>query len=124
MDKFIIPINLSSQEIYDTQFKVLITNAYDAYEVDEFLDRIISDYEKIEANYLVEKKFIDSLIQENNNLKKRNDELQIIVQSYQARYDRVNDHPEANVDNIHLLKKIDKLEKHLWKLGVNPNTIK
>ena len=35
----------------------------------------------------------------------------------------MGENKKANVDNIELLKKIDRLERRLWKLGENPNKI-
>lgn len=124
MEKNTVSICLSSKDILEKKFKIVIANAYDAYEVDEFLDQIINDYAIIEANYLFEKKYVDKLVNENKTLKKKNEVLEIKIKSYQARYDDVDDHPDATADNIHLIKRIDKLEKYLWKLGVNPNNIK
>ena len=53
---------------------------------------------------------INALVIENEKLK--------------AKIPNIKDRGNVNQDNIKILKRIDALEKYLWKNGVNPNTIK
>ncbi len=45
-----IKLVLSSKEILNKTFKVA-PKGYNAFEVDEFLDKILRDYKTIESNY-------------------------------------------------------------------------
>ena len=61
-----IKLVLSSEEIGNKVFKG-VPRGYDPYEVDKFLDSIISDYEKVETNYLASQEEMDTL---NKRIKK------------------------------------------------------
>ena len=65
-----IKLFLNSQTIMDRVFPVVSKNAYDATEVDKFLDMIIQDYRTVEANILVVKKDYEQLTEKNKNLEK------------------------------------------------------
>ena len=56
-----IKLFLNSQTIINHVFPVVTRNAYDATEVDRFLDSIIQDYKLVEANALVLKTEYETL---------------------------------------------------------------
>ena len=60
-----IKLVLSAEEIGNKVFKG-VPRGYDPYDVDKYLDQIISDYEKVENNYLASKTEMDEL---NNKIK-------------------------------------------------------
>ena len=48
-----VKLFLNSKTILDHTFPIINTNAYDAEEVDKFLDMIIQDYKLVEANVVI-----------------------------------------------------------------------
>ena len=123
MEKKKISLQLNSQIILDRTFNGS-TPGYNALEVDEFLDKIIVDYKVVESNFLANQKFIDDLLIEIQNLRKNVERLDIENKSLKSKISGISDVSKVNVSNIDLVKRINILEKTLWKLGVNPTNIK
>ena len=119
-----IKLNLTSSDILNKQFK-FVASGYDPLKVDEFLDRIILDYEKIEKNVLLSQQEIDRLIKQNEQLKKENETLAIDNARYEKLKNSIGDNKNLlNKDNIDLIARINALEKYLYNHGVNPMNIK
>lgn len=116
-------LNLTTQEILDKKF-IIAPRGYDALSVDEFLDRIIQDYELVEENVLIEKKFQNEQDQKIKDLEKKIDELKIEIQKYKSRLEGIENNTNATVENATLLKRISALEMYLYRQGINPTTIK
>ena len=116
-------LNLTSQEILDKQFK-LAPRGYDALEVDEFLDRIINDYQLAEQNVIGSKEEIESYREKIIALEKEIDELKVEIKRYETRLEGIKNNPNATINNADLLKRISALEKFIYHIGYNPNTIK
>lgn len=123
MGKELIKLNLTSQDILNKQFKPS-KSGYDSYEVDEFLDSIINDYRLVEKNMLLKKKQYDDLLKQFHEIKEQKDKLEIKNRSYEDKLKDINDTSKVTIDNIDLIKKIDRYERFLWKQGINPNNIK
>lgn len=123
MGKELIRLNLTSQDILNKQFKPS-KSGYDSYEVDEFLDSIINDYRLVEKNMLLKKKQYDDLLKQFHEIKEQKDKLEIKNRSYEDKLKDINDTSKVTIDNIDLIKKIDRYERFLWKQGINPNNIK
>ncbi len=123
MGKELIKLNLTSQDILNKQFKPS-KSGYDSYEVDEFLDNIINDYRLVEKNMLLKKKQYDDLLKQFHEIKEQKDKLEIKNRSYEDKLKDINDTSKVTIDNIDLIKKIDRYERFLWKQGINPNNIK
>lgn len=123
MGKDLIKLNLTSQDILNKQFKPS-KSGYDSYEVDEFLDNIINDYRLVEKNMLIKKKQYDDLLKLYHETKEQKDKLEIKNRSYEDKLKDINDTSKVTIDNIDLIKKIDRYERFLWKQGINPNNIK
>ena len=119
-----IKLFLNSKTILDRVFPVVGKNAYDATEVDKFLDMIIQDYRTVEANVLIVKKDYELLATKNKNLEQEKRALEIEVERYKARFVNINPGDNVTTDNIELVRRINALEKFLWAHGFNPNTIK
>ena len=62
-----IKLLLTSKEILEKQFRGA-PRGYDPLEVDEFLDKVLADYHKVEENDLVGKKEIESLNTKDNSI--------------------------------------------------------
>ena len=118
-----IKLVLSSNAIGNKVFPGVI-RGYDAYEVDKYLDLIIKDYELIENNYLLEKKEIDDLNAKIKQLESEKKELELELGRIKLKYQNVKPTDSVTADNIDLVKRINSLEKFLYKEGYNPAAIK
>ena len=119
-----VKLFLNSQAIVDHVFTIISKNAYDAMEVDRFLDVIIKDYRTVEANVLILKHDYEQLVDKNKSLEKEKRELEVEVERYKARFTNINPSDNVTTDNIELVRRINALEKFLWAHGFNPDTIK
>ena len=115
---------LNSETIMNHLFKVVGKNAYDAAEVDKFLDSIIKDYKKVEENTLVLKKEYENVIAKNRALEQEKRSLEVELEKYKARFANIKASDNVTNDNIELVRRINSLEKFLWAHGFNPDTIK
>lgn len=118
-----IKLNLNSQEILDKKFPA-VPRGYDPLLVDEYLDKVIKDYSTVESNVLEEASTIAKLKEEIEKLKKENQDLKIENGKYQERFSNIKATDNVTADNIDLLKKINRYETFLYKMGYNPNNIK
>ena len=115
---------LNSKTILDHTFPLVHANAYDAEEVDRFLDMVIQDYQVVEANVIVPTKEYESLKEKNKVLESEKRNIEIELERYKARFTNINPSDNVTTDNIELVRKINALEKFLWAHGFNPDTIK
>ena len=118
-----INLILNSQKILEKVFPGA-TNGYNPLLVDEFLDMIIKDYLVIEQNALVEQKQIDALNNKINELEAKIKNLEIENEKYRIRFTNIKENDNVNLDNIELVKKINKYEKFIYNHGYNPQSIK
>lgn len=118
-----IKLTLNSKEILEKEFQA-VARGYDPLAVDEYLDKILRDYKKVEENYLVEKRDIDALREKIERLEKENNELTIKVKSYEGRLKDIKDTDVVTIDNIDLIKKINRYELFLYQHGYVPDDIK
>ena len=119
-----IKLFLNSQTIINHVFPVVGRNAYDATEVDKFLDSIIQDYKVVEANSLVLKNEYEEAKEKNRVLEKEKRNLEVDLEKYKAKFANIKSSDNVNSDNIELVRRINALEKFLWAHGFNPDTIK
>ena len=119
-----IKLFLNSQTIINHVFPVVGRNAYDATEVDKFLDSIIRDYKLVESNSLVLKNEYEELVEKNRSLEKEKRTLEVDLEKYKAKFANIKSSDNVNSDNIELVRRINVLEKFLWAHGFNPDTIK
>lgn len=118
-----IKLNLTSKLILDKEF-TLINYGYDCDSVDEFLDKIISDYKRVEQNALLAKSEVENLKGSNESLKQRIRELEIENAKYKEVYELVQNNKNVTKDNLVLLNKISRYESWIYRQGVDPHTIK
>ena len=118
-----IKLVLSSEEIGNKVFKG-VPRGYDPYEVDKFLDSIIADYEKVEGNYLASQSEMDELNKKIKKLEEERHYLEIELSRLKTKYANVKPTDAVTDDNINLIKRINVLERFLWRNGFNPNDIK
>ena len=119
-----VKLFLNTQSIINHVFPIISKNAYDATEVDKFLDVIIQDYKMVEANKLVIKEEYDSLVAKNRLLEKEKRGLEVELEKYKAKFINIKSSDNVTTDNIELVRRINTLEKFLWANGYNPDTIK
>ena len=119
-----VKLFLNSQTIINHVFPVITRNAYDATEVDRFLDEIIQDYKQVEANSLVVKKEYEELVNKSRKLEQEKRNLEVELEKYKAKFANIKSSDNVTNDNIELVRRINALEKFLWTHGYNPDTIK
>ena len=119
-----VKLFLNSQTIINHVFPIVSRNAYDATEVDKFLDSIIQDYKVVEANSLVLKNEFEEMKEKNRSLEKEKRQLEVDLEKYKAKFANIKSSDNVNSDNIELVRRINALEKFLWAHGFNPDTIK
>jgi DivIVA domain-containing protein len=96
---------------------------YDADQVDEFLDNIAKDYQAFEAYYKDSQKYIVDL---ETQLRKSRDQvsgLEVDNARLSKRLEGIKDSDSVTTNNIDLLQRIGRLEKELFRLGVDPRKI-
>ena len=118
-----VKLTLSSKEILEKVFPGA-PRGYDPLKVDEYLDAIIKDYIEIESNYLVTKAEYDALNAKVETLNKEKQKLEIELGKYKERFSNIKASDTVTSDNMDLIKKINKYETFIYKMGYNPHTIK
>ena len=117
--------NFTSKELLEKKFSTT-NRGYDPYEVDSFFDKIIEDYEKIEAIAALNGIDVDKIIKELDELKKVNSQLEEELEQEKNKWKYISkDHKDIHIDNYELLQRIGKLEMIIYeKLHINPDEIK
>jgi len=118
-----VKLVLSSKALLEKVF-TFSNNGYDAYQVDEFLDRIINDYKIVENNLLITKESINIYTDRIEVLTKENNELKAELEIYKKKYDGISDSKNVTNENLEYIKRISLLEKALYKQGIDPTKIK
>ena len=118
-----IKLVLTAEQIGNKIFKG-VPRGYDPYEVDKFLDQIITDYERVESNYLVTQGELEGLKKRINQLEKEKADMEIELGKLKAKYSKIKPTDNVTNDNINLIKRINTLETFLWQNGFNPHNIK
>lgn len=95
-------ITLSSQEIYEVDFKV-DARGYSMQEVDKFLDIVIRDYS--EYNNIVRELAVN-----NNKLASENESLKREVRNLKSNLEALKS-VEKEVTNVDLIRRVSQLEK-------------
>jgi DivIVA domain-containing protein len=99
-------IELSPEEIYEKEFKV-DARGYRPQEVDNFLDIVIKDYTefiKIIRNY---DKNLQSLTEENRELKGQ-------IRNLETTLESARENSSDDVNNVDILRRLSKLEKIVY----------
>jgi DivIVA domain-containing protein len=99
-------IELSPEEIYEKEFKV-DARGYRPQEVDNFLDIVIKDYTefiKIIRNY---DKKLQSLTEENRELKGQ-------IRNLETTLESARENSSDDVNNVDILRRLSKLEKIVY----------
>ena len=118
-----VKLTLSSKQILEKVFPGA-PRGYDPLKVDEFLDAILKDYIEVENNFLMKKEEIDALNAKVEALKREKQALEIELGKYKERFSNIKASDNVTADNMNLIKKINKYETFIYKMGYNPHTIK
>ena len=118
-----IKLILSSKDILNQVFKG-VPRGYDPYQVDKYLDQIISDYQKVEQNILLTQEDNQKLLNRIKELENKNNSLELELGKYKSKYAGIKPTDNVNDDNLRLIKRINTLETFLWQNGFNPDRIK
>ena len=99
-------IELSPEEIYEKEFNV-VARGYRPQEVDNLLDIVIKDYTeyiKIIRNY---DKKLQSLTEENRELKGQ-------IRNLETTLESARENSSDDVNNVDILRRLSKLEKIVY----------
>ena len=107
------------QKVFDAHGK-----GYDPREVDSFLDIVMADYQAFEKYYKESRDYIMSLEQKLRKIHEAKSNQEVELAKYKSRLGSIKDEDDANMGNIDLLDRINKLEAALYKLGGDPSSIK
>lgn len=118
-----IQTKLSPTKIVDKEFTPK-KHGYDALEVDKFLDEIVDDWMAIEQYVSKLEKEYEEVLKTEKLYKTRLDNAEVQNEIMREKLGDISNNKEASLSNIDLLKRISNLEQALYKLGVDPSTIK
>ena len=118
-------LNFDSKKLLNKKFKA-VDKGYDPSEVDNYLDKIIEDYQIIESRLATPCEDVDSLKAQISELKKTVSQLTSELEREQKKWKYMpKDVKEVHIDNYELLQRIGKLEMFIYeKLNLNPDEIK
>lgn len=115
--------NLSSKAILNNAFSKNV-KGYDPLEVDVLLDQVIADYRLFEKSLSDRDEYIAEL---ETLVKKHRDQISILEienAKHRQRLENIKDEGKVSMQNVVYLKRIDVLEKELYRKGVDPSKIK
>ena len=118
-----IKLTLSSKKILEKVFPG-VDKGYDPLLVDEFLDQVLNDYRNIEDSVVLDKKQYETMMNKIAELESKVKDLEIDNEKYRIRFTNIKDNDNVTLDNIELVKKINRYETFLYNHGYNPHTIK
>lgn len=113
----------TADSVLEHEFQA-VKPGYDPFDVDSFLDEIVTDYVAIQQFLQKNKKILEELKKENQVLKNKVEKLEIENAVLNEKFKSVSENDNASLSNIELLKRISALENALYKLGKDPSEIK
>lgn len=116
-------LSLTSKQILEKEFSGS-PRGYSPFEVDEYLDKILKDYQLIESNVLITKKEFESQETKIKELKSKIKELEIANAKYASKLGGIKDSDKVTSNNLDLVKRIRAYEKFLYNHGFDPNNIR
>ena len=115
--------NLTSKAILNKTFSKNV-KGYEPLEIDSFLDQVIADYRLFEKALFDRDEYIADL---ETLIKKHRDQissLEIDNAKYRKRLENIKDEGKVSMQNVEYLRRIDILEKDLYRIGVDPSKLK
>lgn len=128
--------NLTAKEILNKKFQKDV-KGYNAKEVDEFLDLVISDYQlfvddlqKKETEIVTLRNQLHSIQNGNNaceadlnELREKVKGLEIENASYKNRLEGIRPSDRVSQENMELVKKVNRYEQFFWKKGISKDDV-
>jgi len=118
-----LKLNLTSKAVLNKAFSKNV-KGYDAMEVDAFLDQVLSDYRSFEAILSERDVYIADL---ETLVKKHRDQISLMEienAKYRKRLENIKDEGKVSLQNVEYLRRIDILEKELYRIGIDPSKLK
>lgn len=115
-------VKFNSKSLLDIKFEKDV-KGYNPLQVDQTLDEIIQDYQAYESEIKESDNVIAELNKEINDLKAVLRENEIQIAKSNAKIKNMATTQNYSQDNTDLLKRIDLLERALYKKGVDPKKI-
>lgn len=115
-------LNYTSQSLLDTKFTANV-RGYDPVEVDKTFDLVIQDLVYYEDFKKEVTEYIQTIEKEIGELKQIKRDNEVEIARLKKRLSSIQDDPNVSKENVSLLKRIDELEKALYKKGVDPSKI-
>ncbi len=129
-------LKLSAELILEKKFRRDL-KGYDAYEVDEFLDKIILDYQNLEQYVTKNDAYVSSLqakiselqannarlSEDNSKLSLENKNLEMELANMNNRYGGIKESDRPSAENLHLLKRINALEAFFRAQGYSDSDL-
>lgn len=116
-------LNFTSQALLDKVFAKNV-RGYDPLEVDGTLDKVIEDYRYYETFMAEARPYINRLESDITSLRNELSRSEVEIARLSNRLSGIKDDPGVAKENYKLLKRIDALEKALYRKGINPDGIK
>lgn len=116
-------VTLNSNKVLTKKF-IPNGKGYDPDEVDNFLDFVVKDYVIFEDYVKESRDYIVNLETQLKNEKEKVNILTLENARLKSRLDGIKENDQVNLSNIEYIKKIDKYEKALYAVGIDPNKIK
>ena len=95
------------------------SGGYDALEVDEFLDLLRQEYTAL----LLKEQHLAKYMEKTEVLTARNVDLEAINLQLKRKVEEAERLLTKGGTSIENLRKIDKYERHLWHLGIDPSKL-
>ncbi len=112
-------IILDAEKVLKKKFNAK-SGGYDALEVDKFLDDVRSDY----VYFIALEKEAKALLSKNEQLNAKNVNLEALNLQLNRKIKELERLLEKGGTSIENLRKIDKYERQLWALGIDPRKVK
>ena len=110
---------LDSEKLLKKKFNAK-NGGYDALEVDEFFDQVRSDYETFNAQI----KELERQVKRFEQLNAKNVNLEALNLQLSRKVKELERLVAKGGTAMENLRKIDKYERQLWALGVDPSKVK
>ena len=116
-------IALNAEKILKKAFTPNV-KGYDPDQVDDFLDLIGADYIAFEKYYRESKQYIIDLETRLRKAKEAAAEMELELAKLRKRVEGIRDGENVTTENIELIQRVRRLESELFRLGINPDTLK
>jgi len=115
-------ISLDAKKILHQVFNPDV-KGYDPDQVDSFLDVVAKDYTAFEKYYEESRNYIVELETQLRKARESISQLEVELARLKHRLEGIKDSSSVSTANIDLIQRINRLEKELFQLGVDPRKI-